>query len=96
MTEERAKAVAKALGGTERPACGGEAWLVAFDRRREGGAVAIVYDGDVNGAVLAAAPDLLAACESVAANLDGRPNLSPDEESLLDTLNAAIVKAKGK
>ena len=53
-------------------------------------------EGAANARLIAAAPDLLAACEAVDEMLDGLPMFTPGIDMLaLDSMRAAIAKAKG-
>lgn len=56
-------------------------------------------DGEANGALIAAAPDLLAACEAALSFGEGHPDRTPSwHDARLATqltLRAAIAKAKG-
>jgi hypothetical protein len=50
-------------------------------------------EAQANARLIAAAPDLLAACEAVSIEYDGWPD---DERIFLDMVREAIKKAKGK
>lgn len=66
------------------------------------GIVEVYSSGDpdeleANAHLIAAAPDLLAACEAAVAALDENATFSPsDRLTLLDTLRLALTKAAGE
>jgi hypothetical protein len=56
---------------------------------------AAYIDADANAALIAAAPDMLAACEAIAAQLGGGDSFTQWEAAKAQLL-AAIAKAKGE
>lgn len=69
---------------------------VVYDESN-GRTIAVVYEGLGNADLIAASPDLLAACKAMIEQLEGIgiPDWHGAEGLDLDTMHAAIAKAEG-